>query len=405
MASQWHKHNRHNDFIPLDYGLNIINSLEENAIVFTNGDNDTFPVWYVQAVRDRKAIEHIYPATDVYPTERTQYLIQRGLNWKNSHLDGIRQDVVVANLSLLNTPWYLKQLRDMDSIELNWTDDQIDRIRPFRSQTSLTISVESPNGDSFTITHPAGTILSVRDIAVGRIIQDNFGTRPIYFAVTCSDFSGFDDFLVNEGMVKRVVSTPGENRINYERLSNNLNNVFSFRSIFDDKAYKDNNMIRLLFNYSAALLRLSDHYLDIDDKPAAIRYHERALDFILSPPDRRRIIGMLPVYYAEVGRLDEAIAIIDELRHYSPNTTHPYIIGSLAMFRADENQKAFDYLEQGLAIDPTNRQLISWAIIYGIERDMREEAHRLLIVPSNYVAGIANMLDRILDPNVTLDDL
>jgi len=65
--SQYKIHDRSQEFIALDYGLNFLNSVEENAIIFTNGDNDTFPLWYAQAVKDPFAKENIYPARDVYP--------------------------------------------------------------------------------------------------------------------------------------------------------------------------------------------------------------------------------------------------------------------------------------------------------------------------------------------------
>ena len=405
MASQWHKHDRNGEYIALDYGLNILNSLERNAIVFTNGDNDTFPLWYAQAVRDRNSFEHIYEATDVFPTAHTEYLIERGLAWKAGHIHGIRQDVVVANLSLLNTPWFLKQLRDMDSIELNWTDEQIDRLRAQRLQAPITINIESPNGESFSITYPAGRIMLVRDFAVARIIQDNFGKRPIYFAITCSDFAGFENHLINEGMVSRVVSTTGQERINYERLSNNLNNVYAYRGIFNDRLFKDDNMIRLVTNYAAAHLRLSDHYHRLGDINAAIRYYERALEFVLNPGERRRFYGMLAITYGEAGRLEEAETLIQELIATTPNSVQPYVVGALAMFRANENQKAFEFIEEGIRIDPTNRQLISITIQYGMERNMRVEAHRIISLVSGVMPELRRVAERILDPEITLEDL
>ncbi|MDE7407799.1 MAG: DUF2723 domain-containing protein, partial [Muribaculaceae bacterium] len=76
MVSQtWDDHDRSGRYTTRDYGMNYLNSLDENAIIFTNGDNDTFPLWYAQEV------------------------------------EGVRTDVRVVNLSYLTTDWYANQQR------------------------------------------------------------------------------------------------------------------------------------------------------------------------------------------------------------------------------------------------------------------------------------------------------
>ena len=225
LTSQYYIHDRSKEYVALDYGQNILNSVEKNAIIFTNGDNDTFPVWYAQAVYDPAATEYIPPSkiqddtislentqTMLYPTEKTKELIKSAMEYKNANCAGIRKDITIANLSLLNTPWYIEQLRDLEGVEFNIPEDHIkvcdtdprSALYPRQVGKDTDVLISSPNSeDSFTITIPARSILYTKDLAILQIIKDNYGKRPIYFAVTTPPAIGFADHLQNEGMVDR----------------------------------------------------------------------------------------------------------------------------------------------------------------------------------------------------------
>ncbi len=275
VRTNYYAHDRSNNWLPWDYAYNILQSCASRAILFTNGDNDTFPLWYLQDA------------------------------------EGIRRDVKIVCLSLANTPWYINLLKNSDpygvgTIHLNLTDEQINNIRPLQWRpVNITILVP-PDMDtndmdiqdstiikkgSFTFTMnntvTFGNIKAVRiqDLVVKQIVQDNFDKRPIYFATSGSPVSqiGLGNYLKLEGMALRLVpeKRTSANFINVPALrkellegnksySKDFQRGFKFRGLNNPKIFFDNNQQGMSSHYRNSFLKLAYYYLDTNQNAEAI---------------------------------------------------------------------------------------------------------------------------------------
>ncbi len=265
--ANWFEHNRSKNYVPWDYAYNLLQSVEPNAVLFTNGDNDTFPLWFLQNV------------------------------------EGVRRDVRVACLSLINTPWYVKQLKDTapfgsQKVEMSMTNDEIEQLGLQRWEpTQMSMNVPPDVMKSWNITDSAtvkdgkikwtlqntgqsGDIKFIRaqDMIALDILMQSKWKRPVYFAVTCSEDSrlNLDDYLQMEGMALRVVPKKNDDkRIEYidestlrkqlldepEGFSKTYQPGFKFRGLNDKTIFFDENHERLTQNYRNAFIRLAIHYL------------------------------------------------------------------------------------------------------------------------------------------------
>jgi len=314
----WDDHDRSHRYTSRDFAYNYLNSCAPNAIIFTNGDNDTFPLWYIQEV------------------------------------EGVRTDVRVVNLSLLNTDWYIQQMErkayDSDPVPFSLTYDKVmqgtrDYI-PFydRKQGALNLKdvidfVGSDDSRAKVMTQggaqlnyfptnefivpvdsnlvlqngtvdpvDAEKIIHNLDIKIDRryllkadlmildLLANNNWKRPIYFAVTVGNDSyiSLDPYFQLEGLAYRVVPiiTPDQSngqtgRVGTRAMYDNMMNKFMWGNMNDPRVYLDQNNLNMAMNLRNNFSRLAE----------ALLYE---------------------------GKRDSSIAVLDKCNEVMPDKTVPY---------------------------------------------------------------------------------
>ncbi|MBB27823.1 MAG: hypothetical protein CME25_02855 [Gemmatimonadetes bacterium] len=306
LGKNYYTHNRSQDYVAHDYAYNILQSCPPNTILFTNGDNDTYPLWFLQYVK------------------------------------GVRRDVRVTNLSLLKTTWYVKQLRDLEpKIPIGMTDQQINQqvtARPWRETKDIPLAGLTIKGEEIpTAEYLAGNssqrirVLESHSYMIWWIVQKNNWERPIYFSVTVpeSNMAGLKPFLSMEGMGYRLVKERAPGQFDVGLTADHLMNTYRFSGVADQNVYKDAVARRLLGNYLVLFDGLIRAYLQQDLPAMAFQTLQKAE--VLVPPhslDTPLVWASMANHYrqtalkfAEAGRPDSALVCLEELIRLDPETT------------------------------------------------------------------------------------
>ncbi len=214
MASQtWDDHDRSGRYTCHDFGANYLNSMqrEGHPIILTNGDNDTFPLWY------------------------------------NHEVEGVRTDTRVVNMEYLQTDWYIDQMKRQayDSpplpISLSHEDYKEGRMEYVPIDTDsiaigpATISLKGKQG-----------LFKNELMVLDMLLQANW-ERPVYMSISMgSDILPFlRDHLILEGLAYRISPTATTQMIDVERLYDNIMHRFRYGGLSTKGIYVDEDIRRM----------------------------------------------------------------------------------------------------------------------------------------------------------------
>ena len=317
MASQtWDDHDRSNRYTCRDFGQNYLMSLQEksNPIIFTNGDNDTFPLWY------------------------------------NQETEGVRTDARVCNLSYLQTDWYIDQMRrpayDSPSVPINWprleycsgTNEYVQinpslksqileyyktnpeeakqdfGDEPFELKNIIKYWVRGGKGDMHVIptdtvyvtidkdavkksgmmmasdSIPDKMVISLAgksalykgDLMMLEMIANCNWTRPIYVALTvgAENYMNLGDNFIQEGLANRIspftTNKPGAKNFDTEKTYNNMMNRYRYGGLDQKGLYIDETVMRMCYTHRRLFAQLALALISEQKNDKALKVLQKA---------------------------------------------------------------------------------------------------------------------------------
>ena len=251
MASQtWDDHDRSGRYTCRDFGANYLNSMqrEGHPIILTNGDNDTFPLWY------------------------------------NHEVEGVRTDTRVVNMEYLQTDWYIDQMKRQayDSpplpISLSHEDYKEGRMEYVPIDTDsitigpATISLKGKKGLFKNELMVLDMLLQANSLTSGQSVALQW-ERPVYMSISMgSDILPFlRDHLILEGLAYRISPTATTQRIDVERLYDNIMHRFRYGGLSTKGIYVDEDVKRMANTHQLIMGVLVDSLLQRGDTKRALK--------------------------------------------------------------------------------------------------------------------------------------
>ena len=319
MASQnWDDHDRSNRYAARDFGANYLKSCDKEAIIFCNGDNDTFPLWYnleVEQERDDvRACNLSYLQTDWYISQmKRPYYNSPGLpiSWEEKdYMPGKNEVVWVENR--LNAPLEVKK-----AFQFLHSDDPRTKRDGEGYIPSDQLYVLSP--DSQKIMFKKARRFTRSEMMVMEMLSTNEWQRPMYFAVTIgNDYHlGLDPYLELTGLAYRITperSADGRPRVNTEVMYDNMLHKFKYGNMNVPGIYIDENTMRMCRTHRMMFMELAEALYNegkYDKCLEVLDFAEEMLPGYNIPYDYTS--ATMASYYYRLGEMDKANAVMTKV--------------------------------------------------------------------------------------------
>ena len=367
MASQtWDDHDRSDRYVARDFGQNYLMSLQEAGapIIFTNGDNDTFPLWYNQETEgfrtDTRTCNLSYLQTDWYidqmkrpaydsPSlpitwERMEYV--EGTNeyvpvrpeYKKSIdalyaeaekqvLAGNKEAMVNVQKEFGENPYELKNIlkhwvrSENEELKVIPTDSIVIKVDKEAVRRSSMMIPGDSIPDYMHISLKGRRALYKKDLMMLEMLAEANWERPIYIAVSVGreEQLGMENHFIQEGLAYRF--TPFDSKqtgvtIDSEKMYDNLMNKFKFGGIDKPGIYIDENAMRMCYSHRRIFSQLVGQLIKEgkkDKAKAALDYAEKMIPAVNVPYDwQNGAVQMAEAYY-QLGEMAKADQMMKEL--------------------------------------------------------------------------------------------
>ena len=317
MASQtWDDHDRSGRYTCRDFGQNYLMSLQEKShpIIFTNGDNDTFPLWYNQEVEgvgtDARVCNLSYLQTDWYIDQMMRPAYDSPsvpITWprldfcsgtneyvsvqpeaKQQILEFYKQDPENAKKQFGNEPFELKNILkywvrsknpDMHVIPTDTLYVTIDK-EAVKKSGMMMASDSIP--DKMVISLAGKSALYKNDLMMLEMLAQSNWTRPLYVALTVGqeNYMNLGDNFVQEGLVNRITpfttNKPGAKNFDTEKTYHNIMTRFKFGNLKQKGLYIDETTMRMCYTHRRLLAQTALQLIAEGKKQKAINILKKA---------------------------------------------------------------------------------------------------------------------------------
>ncbi|MDF1545142.1 MAG: DUF2723 domain-containing protein [bacterium] len=259
-AHNYHACDRSQNFLPYNYAASILDSCEENAILFTSGDNDTFPLWCIQ---------------EVY---------------------GYRLDVRVVNLSLLNTDWYTLQMKNQYNVPISLTEEQIlwnevEQGGVMGKRPAKPFYDKARRRQGYLIPTPYNNrILRVQDMMVDEIVFESIVAadsgddwsfkQPIYFSSPPYAESplNLQQRANATGVIYKLEKNPNPRNIDVETGYDLFMNKYRFDGLENSEVYRNENATGVYLGMGINSVRIFGELERMGDTARAIAFAEHLIE-------------------------------------------------------------------------------------------------------------------------------